>query len=655
MELENFVFFVTFVVKLNFKFGFTMKTYKTIAFITLLITSFTFAQQNASIKAEQRPVFTELEAVNNSPATATLGSLDKNSGYKFQIEFTNTGAAIEKATFSTFTTRDKNPKPLTIIQPAFAANGQKISPLSNSSLLFVDAGQRLPLDKLNWKMSPVTSDANSQSVKFEALIKAADSSEVLKLIKTFTVRRDSYQVDFNITLVNLSNQLLLTNYDLIGPLGLNHEDIRPDIRAVGAFIDPANQRIESTKIDLVTVQKAADFTNAITHKKPQFKFLWSAVSNKYFTGILRPVPATGAELPAFVSAAQTFAVDTAAPANIASKDPLSTTSLALRYRVIPTSLESAGKPGSSQSNSFQLYLGPKDKDIFEASPLYTQLGYYHAIDFNACFCAFGLIDPLSFAILALMKWAFAFIPNYGLIIIILVLLVRLALHPITKSSQVSMMKMSKLGPMAEEIRKKYADNKQEMNRRMMELYREHGTSPILGCLPMLLQMPIWIALYSAIYAGIELRNAEFLPVWITDLSGPDAIYRFAIVNIPLLGTMIGPISSINLLPILLAIAFYLQQKLTPMSAGQPMSDAMKQQQKMMLVMMPVMMLLVLYNAPSGLNLYIMASTFGGIIEQYVIRKHIRERDEAQAQVLVPTTSKAGGKAKKPRSKPFFKS
>lgn len=631
-----------------------MKTYKTIALITLLITSFTFAQ-NASIKAEQRPAFTELQAVNNSPAAATLGSLDKNSGYKFQLEFTNTGAAIEKATFSTFTTRGKNPKPLTIMQPAFAATGQKVSPLASSSLLFVDAGQQLPLDKLNWKISPVTSDANSQSVKFEAIIKAADSSDVLKLIKTFTVHRDSYQIDCNITLVNLSNQLILTNYDLIGPLGFNHEDIRSDIRAVGTFIDPATQRIESTKIDLITVKKAADFTNPIIHKKPQFKFIWAAVSNKYFTGILRPVPATGTELPAFVNTTQTFAVDTAAAINIASKDPLTTASLALRYRIIPTSLEPAGKPGSVQSNSFQLYLGPKDKDIFAASPLYTQLGYYHAIDFNACFCAFGLIDPLSFAILALMKWAFAFIPNYGIIIIVLVLLVRLALHPITKSSQVSMMKMSKLGPMAEEIRKKYADNKQEMNRRMMELYREHGASPILGCLPMLLQMPIWIALYSAIYAGIELRNAQFLPVWITDLSGPDAIVKFAAVNIPIIGTMIGPVSSINLLPLLLAVAFFLQQKLTPMSAGQPTSDAMKQQQKMMLFMMPIMMLLVLYNAPSGLNLYIMASTFGGVIEQFVIRKHIREREEAQAQVLVQTTSKTGGKAKKNRPKPFFKS
>jgi YidC/Oxa1 family membrane protein insertase len=257
---------------------------------------------------------------------------------------------------------------------------------------------------------------------------------------------------------------------------------------------------------------------------------------------------------------------------------------------------------------------------------------------------------MSFAVLSLMKWAYQYIPNYGVVIIILVLLVRLALHPVTKSSQISMMKMGKLGPQAEEIRKKYADNKQEMNRRIMELYKEQGASPILGCLPMLLQMPIWIALYSAIYAGIELRGAKFLPIWITDLSGSDAIFSFTPVTIPL----IGVIASFNLLPILLGVAMYLQQKLTPTSAQGAVSEQMQQQQKMMLIMMPIMMLLFLYNAPSGLNLYIMASTFGGVIEQYVIRKHIREKEAIEAETLVGATAKLA-RVKKKKPKPFFKS
>jgi YidC/Oxa1 family membrane protein insertase len=171
---------------------------------------------------------------------------------------------------------------------------------------------------------------------------------------------------------------------------------------------------------------------------------------------------------------------------------------------------------------------------------------------------------------------------------------------------------------------------------------------------MLFQMPIWIALYSAIYAGIELRGAKFLPVWITDLSAPDAIVHFKTVYIPLLSSMMGPISSINPLPLLLAVGMYMQQKLTPTSPQATMSEQMKQQQKIMLIMMPVMMLLILYNAPSGLNLYIMASTFGGVIEQYVIRKHIREKEEQESQTLVEATAKTGGKLKKKKTKPFFK-
>ena len=244
---------------------------------------------------------------------------------------------------------------------------------------------------------------------------------------------------------------------------------------------------------------------------------------------------------------------------------------------------------------------------------------------------------------------YGFIGNYGVVIIILVFLIRLILHPVTKKSQVSMSKLSKLAPKAEEIRKRYASNKVEMNRQLMALYREHGASPIMGMLPMMLQMPIWIALYSAIYASIELRGAAFLPVWITDLSAPDALVRFATITVPLLGWRID---SLNLLPILMGLAFYLQQKLMPTQAAA--NPQVAQQQKMMMIMLPIFFPLLLYKAPSGLNLYIMASTFAGVIEQYIIRKHIQEKEQAEAQRLVPTTSKTGGKVKKKKPKPFYR-
>jgi YidC/Oxa1 family membrane protein insertase len=249
-----------------------------------------------------------------------------------------------------------------------------------------------------------------------------------------------------------------------------------------------------------------------------------------------------------------------------------------------------------------------------------------------------------------MGWLYEFIPNYGVIIIIIVFLIRLFLHPITKKSQVSMSKMQKLGPKVAELKKKYASNKAELQKQTMALYREQGASPIMGFLPMLVQMPIWISLYSAIYASVALRGAAFLPFWITDLSAPDALFRFTAIKLPIF----GKIDSFNLLPILMGVAFYLQQKLMPKPPAAAVDSQVAQQQKMMMIMMPLLFPLMLYKAPSGLNLYIMASTFAGVVEQYVIRKHIREKEEAESHGLVAATSKTGGKAKKKKPKPFYR-
>jgi YidC/Oxa1 family membrane protein insertase len=234
---------------------------------------------------------------------------------------------------------------------------------------------------------------------------------------------------------------------------------------------------------------------------------------------------------------------------------------------------------------------------------------------------------------------------------LLVLLVRTLLHPLTKKSQVSMMKMGKLGPKVEELKKKYASNPSEMNKRVMELYREQGANPMLGFLPMMVQMPIWISLYAAINASIDLRGAAFLPFWITDLSAPDMLFSFPTITIPLLG---WHISSFNLLPILLAVGMVMQQKLMSSSQTASASPQMAQQQKMMMIMMPIMMLIFLYTAPSGLNLYIMASTFGGVIEQKIIKKHIKEQEDKEKYGKVPVTAKTGGKLKKKKPKPMYK-
>jgi len=559
----------------------------------------------------------------------------------FEIQFSSRGASIGRVTLSRFKDRFNKEKQLDLLSPVQQSGNQMLLSMSTGSFAMLNEKIALPLEQYDWFAGePVMQEDGTQSVTYTASVKRAETGQVLSLAKTYTITPGQYHIDCDIAVTNLAPEAYKTRFDLHGPTGIHREDTRQDMRKiVAAYIDPKSE-VVSTRVDMRKMKDG----QRIEPASAQDQFIWSAVTNKYFAAIVRPVPFEG-DVPDWILrvVADRYAADP-------TLDPEGGLSFDVRTQVLD--LAPAGEPGSQKVCRFQIYFGPKDKSLFDSVPLYEKLGFMQTIDFMACCCPTAIIGPIAFGILALMKWTYAFIPDYGVIIILLVLLVRLALHPITKKSQISMMGMSKLGPKAEEIKKQYANDKQEMNKRLMELYKEAGISPFMGMLPMLLQMPLWIALYSAIYASIDLRGEPFhlLWFWIKDLSAPDAVISWTPVTLPLLGTF----SSLNVLPILLAIAMYLQQKLMPQQTAQSSDSAVAQQQKIMLVMMPVMMLLFLYNAPSGLNLYIMASTFGGVIEQKVIRKHIKEREEQEALGLVPATSKTGGKAKKKKPKPFFK-
>ena len=241
------------------------------------------------------------------------------------------------------------------------------------------------------------------------------------------------------------------------------------------------------------------------------------------------------------------------------------------------------------------------------------------------------------------------LPNYGVAIIILVFLMRLVMHPITKKSQVSMMRLQKVGPKMAEIKKKYANNPTEMRKKSAEAYKEAGANPAMGILPMFIQMPIWIALWTAVNTSVSIRGEAFLPFWITDLSAPDHLFKFpGGLELPFFGEYF------NLLPILMGVVMFLQQKLMPHNTAAQTNPQAAQQQKMMMIMMPLMFPLMLYKGPSGVNLYILSSITAGVIEQAIIRKHIREKEEFESQGLVAVTSKTGGKVKKKKPKPFYK-
>jgi YidC/Oxa1 family membrane protein insertase len=218
-----------------------------------------------------------------------------------------------------------------------------------------------------------------------------------------------------------------------------------------------------------------------------------------------------------------------------------------------------------------------------------------------------------------------------------------------------MMKMGKMGPEIERLKKKYGDNKEELNRAMMQVYKEQGATPILGCLPMFLQMPIWVALYASLQNTFELRHASFLYglTWIHDLAKPDRLFWFP--NHPI-NLIFIHFDAINLLPIFMAVVYWLNQKFTPKP---PATTPEQEQQQKMMQWMSLLFPIFLYNGPAGLNLYIVTSTGVGILESKRIRDHIKQREEAEKEgrVFVEPTRKTrrggsddiGGPAKPTKS------
>jgi YidC/Oxa1 family membrane protein insertase len=664
---------------------------------------------------------------DHAPATSVkLGSTDPKSNFMFQMELSSKGAAISSAIFSKFKDRDpKDPQPLEILSPVQLRDGREVLSMANTSFIFVkDELYLLRLDELHWENLGIEKGADgSQTTSFKAVIENKNTGEpLIKLTKTYKITPGSYLMNCDVTVENLTENEQKVRFNLGGPTGLGREGFRSDMRQVIAGFREKEEAGGNVVSDGLNTKKLRNAKEVADRRpaKPGTDFLWIAAVNKYFAAIVVPVPDENKKFCDWLADKTGRFYNPDGDESSKSGDE----TIGLDLKIASRILAKAGEVDSKNTYKFQLYLGPKDKSLFDKKELllfstglefqtdldngtisksvrqvfknngiqlsgnagisieekgnswlitdnretysiskgqrnlniyhrlYHRLGFAHTITFMPCFCCpTCIIHPIAFAILWLMKWMHTYIiGNYGVVIMILVFLFRFAMHPVTKKSQISMRKMTKLGPKAEEIKKKYANNKAEMNKQLMALYKEQGL-PIMGFLPMMVQMPIWISLWSAVYASVELRGAAFLPFWITDLSMPDALIRFSTITVPLIG---WKIESLNLLPLMMGLAFYLQQKLMPHQSGTPANPQLAQQQKMMMIMFPLMFPLMLYKAPSGVNLYIMSSTFAGVIEQYFIRKHIREKEEAESKGLVAATSKTGGKTKKKKPKPFYK-
>ena len=273
-----------------------------------------------------------------------------------------------------------------------------------------------------------------------------------------------------------------------------------------------------------------------------------------------------------------------------------------------------GVPNNCETDSMAFYFGPNKYRILSN----TSVGNTDSneLDLDKLvplgWGIFGWIN--RFAIIPLFNWLGSFISNYGLIILLMTIIIKVVILPLTYKANLSSAKMRALKPMVDEIGKKYPKPEQAMQKQQatMELYKRAGASPLGGCLPLLLQMPVLIAMYRFFPASIELRQESFL--WASDLSSYDSILDLPF-SIPLYG------DHISLFTLLMAVGIIVQQKMTSgqMDTGQAMPGM-----KLMLWMMPLMMVLWFNNYSSGLSYYYFLSNVISIIQLYFIRKHIDE-------------------------------
>jgi YidC/Oxa1 family membrane protein insertase len=252
-------------------------------------------------------------------------------------------------------------------------------------------------------------------------------------------------------------------------------------------------------------------------------------------------------------------------------------------------------PSEKTSASYTLYFGPRDYDMLKAAGR----NLHSAINF-------GWFDIIAKPLLFLLRFFNNYIHNFGISIIVLTILIKIIFWPLTHKSYVSMKEMQKIQPLMAKIRDKYKDDREAMQREMMGLYKTYKVNPMGGCLPMLIQIPVFFALFKILSISIELRQAPFM-LWITDLSLPDRLFNFPF-SIPFMSAPYG----IPVLTLLMGGSMLLQQKMSP-PPGDPA-------QAKMMMFMPILFTVMFINAPSGLVLYWFVSNIIGIGQQYYITK-----------------------------------
>ncbi len=384
--------------------------------------------------------------------------------------------------------------------------------------------------------------------------------------KKFSFYPDKYEFDLKIDIQNYKNKIPNSEYNLSWDTDFNVTEKLAESDLMYSYV---YSQVGDELVEIQLKKKPETIkTNGSTK--------WISLRSKYFASAIIPVSKDGVS---------------AEISGIRGKD----------FRNFSASMSMRLPNANHHSDQYKIFIAPLDKDF---------LSSYNVGLEQMVIWGWKLIQPISIGIMWLLKFLHKFISNYGFVLLIFSIVIKLIVYPLTHKSYESMKKMQSLQPKLTEIKEKYGNNKQQLNEKTMAMYKEYGVNPLGGCLPMLLQMPLLIALFNVFRTTIELRNEPFI-WWIKDLSSPDVIFTLPF-NIPMYG------NTVAVLPFIMAGMMVIQQKLSGTDSSNP-------QQKYMMYFMPLFMLLIFNNFPSGLVLYYTLFNLLTILQQkYMINPAVEK-------------------------------
>ena len=412
----------------------------------------------------------------------------------------------------------------------------------------------------------------NESITITAVHELAPGSAI---VKTFTISGNSYACTAEVELQNMEQFMPQRTYDITWKGGLKFQEQNS--------VDESN-----TSIALTSVNGTIDEFDATEYAQPtsvqsagEIDFI--ATRTKYFVAAIIPQKKDPNAI-AFMEG-----IKEGAP----NEGNIEKYSLAYRNRY----------KGGVQKDAFTMYIGPQIYDTL------VNYGLEKAINFGTFYGVKWLVAPIGeYVILPTLSFLHTFISNYGIVIILFSLLMKIVLQPFSASQMKSMQKMKAVQPLLQKVQEKYKDDRTALSQETMKIYSEYGINPAGGCLPMIMQMPILISLWSVLSSWMDIRHEHFFG-WISDLSAPDVILDLGF-KLPLF-----QVDKISGLALLMAIAMFIQQKMTVTDPNQ----------KSMVYIMPIMFLFMFSGFPSGLNVYYFVFTVLGILQQVWITKFSKNK------------------------------